>query len=309
MKDTILVLGAAGRLGHAAAEAFREAGWQVRGLVRRGRKGFAPHGIDVVEAYSRDEAIEAGRGCSVVLNALSPPLTEWRRHALPLAYSAIAVAEDNGATLLFPGNVWNFGRDMPAVIGESTPPNPCSRKGRMRVDIEQRIAEACDRGMKAVVLRSGDFFGAGRGSWFDLVVVKELERGRITYPGPPDVEHAWAYLPDYADTLVRLAERRADFARMEAFGFAGHTLTGRQLVAEIEAATGGTFNVRQMSWWMLKTFGQVLAMGRELAELEFLWTTPHRISGDRLADAIGDVPHTPLRRAVASSLRELGHIR
>ena len=77
---------------------------------------------------------------------------------------------------------------------------PTMRKGRMRVEIEQRIREACDRGMRAIVLRAGDFFGCGRGSWFDLVVVKELEKNRLTYPGPDDVVHPWAYVPDLAET-------------------------------------------------------------------------------------------------------------
>ena len=34
MSGRILILGAAGRLGHAAAEAFRDAGWKVASLVR-----------------------------------------------------------------------------------------------------------------------------------------------------------------------------------------------------------------------------------------------------------------------------------
>ena len=97
---------------------------------------------------------------------------------------AIAAAEGNGATLLFPGSVWNYGRGMPPVLDESTPMQPTTRKGSMRVEIEQRIREACDRGMRAIVLRAGDFFGGGRGSWFDLVIAKEIERSRLTYPGP-----------------------------------------------------------------------------------------------------------------------------
>ena len=58
-----------------------------------------------------------------------------------------------------------------------------------------------------------------------------------------------------------------------------------------------------MSWWLLKTFGQLLALGRELSELEYLWRVPHRISGDKLKAAIGDIPHTPLPQAIAASLR------
>jgi hypothetical protein len=119
--------------------------------------------------------------------------------------------------------------------------------------------------------------------------------------------HAWAYLPDFAATLVQLAERRADFTPHEAFGYAGHAVTGQQFIAAIEAVTKATFNVRIMSWWMLKTFGQMLAMGRELSELEYLWRVPHQISGDKLRAAIGEVPNTALAAAVAASLRDLGY--
>ena len=305
MSGRILVLGAAGRLGYTAAETFLQAGWQVRGLVRPNRATAVPPGVEAIEAVTRDEAVAAGRGCDVVLNAFNPAITEWQRNAMSLAYGAVAVAEGNGATLLFPGNVWNFGRDIPPVIEESTPMNPSAYKGRLRVDMERYIKEACDRGMRAIILRAGDFFGAGRGSWFDLVVTPEIKLRRLTYPGPLDVMHAWAYLPDFAQAMVRIAERRASFGPFEAFGFGGHTVTGNQLIAAIEAAMNTKYNVKRMRWWMIKSFGLLLRVGRELAELEYLWRLPHRISGDKLRATIGQEPHTPLPEAVAATLRNL----
>ena len=131
--------------------------------------------------------------------------------------------------MLFPGSVWNYGRGMPPVLDESTPMQPTTRKGAMRVEIEQRIQEACDRGMRAIILRAGDFFGGGSGSWFDLVIAKDIGRSRLTYPGPLNVEHAWAYLPDFAATLVRLAEQRASFGACETFGFPGDAVTGERI--------------------------------------------------------------------------------
>ena len=307
MSGQILVLGAAGRLGYTAAGAFRDAGWTVKGLVRPGRASAVPPKVEPVEAMTRDESVAAARGCDVVLNALNPAITEWGKNAMSLAYGAIAAAEGNGATLLFPGSVWNYGRAMPAVLDENTPMQPTTRKGKMRVEIEQRVREACDRGMRAIILRAGDYFGAGRGSWFDLVIVKDIARQRLTYPGPLEVVHAWAYLPDFAATLVRLAERRASFGHFETFGFPGHAMTGSQLIAAIESVTNGKFNVRPMSWWLLKSIGQLTALGRELAELEYLWRVPHRVSGEKLKAAIGDNPHTPLPNAIAAALRDLGY--
>jgi hypothetical protein len=107
--------------------------------------------------------------------------------------------------------------------------------------------------------------------------------------------------------MVEIARRRAEFEHFESFGFAGHAITGSELIGAIEAVTGGRFNVRPMGWWMIKTFGQLFAMGREISELEYLWRVPHRISGDKLQAAIGGVPHTPLNEAVTAALHARGH--
>jgi hypothetical protein len=50
----------------------------------------------------------------------------------------------------------------------------------------------------------------------------------------------------------------------------------------------------------------VVPVFRELSESEYLWSTPHAIDGARLAGVIGDIPHTPLDRAIAAALAALG---
>jgi nucleoside-diphosphate-sugar epimerase len=90
MSARVLVLGAAGRLGHAAAEAFRDAGWSVASLVRPGNASRAPADTEIVEIHALDHAAVAktAGGADVILHALNPPYTDWSRLALPLAYSA-----------------------------------------------------------------------------------------------------------------------------------------------------------------------------------------------------------------------------
>ena len=63
MSGRILVMGAAGRFGYAAAEAFRNAGWEVTSLVRPGARARAPRGTQVVETTERPPTVEAARGC------------------------------------------------------------------------------------------------------------------------------------------------------------------------------------------------------------------------------------------------------
>jgi nucleoside-diphosphate-sugar epimerase len=309
MSGNILVLGAAGRLGYAAAEAFRMAGWAVTSLVRPGTAHRAQRGTRVVETIDRLEAIAAARGADVVLHALNPPFKTWRRMALAHAYSAIEVAETAGATLMFPGNLYNYGSGMPGVIDETTPMQATTRKGDIRVEIEQRMQEASDRGLRTIILRAGDFFGGGRGAWFDLVIARQLARNEVTYPGPLDVVHEWAYVPDLAGAMVRLAEKRERLGAFETFGFPGHAITGRKLIDAIAKGIGRDsrdLRVRQMQWWMIKALSPFFALPRELSELDYLWKVPHRIAGDKLKTIIGEIPHTPLETAVKRALRELG---
>jgi nucleoside-diphosphate-sugar epimerase len=304
----ILALGAAGRFGYAAADAFRAAGWEVTSLVRPGAAHRAPPGTKVIETTERPDAVAAARGMDIVLHALNPRLPDWQRFALPHAYAAIEAAETAGATLMFPGNLYNYGADMPRVLDETTPLRPTSRKGRLRVQIEERMREASERGMRTIILRAGDFYGSGYGSWFDLTLTRELGRGIVRYPGPLDAVHEWAYLPDLATAAVRLAEERDRLDAFENFGFPGHAVTGREFSAAIAKALRRNFRLKQMSWWVVRALSPFVPLLRELADVAYLWSVPHRIAGDKLRAAI-DVPHTPFDIAVARALRELGVVR
>jgi nucleoside-diphosphate-sugar epimerase len=304
----ILVLGAAGQLGRAAAQAFHAAGWSVASLVRGGARSAIAPGTELIEVDARDtaEVIEAARGADVVLNALNVPFTQWATAAMPLAETAIAAARESGATLVFPGNLYVYGAGIPAIVDEATPADPTSRKGEIRAAIEARLRAEAAEGTRVIILRSGDFFGAGAGSFFDRLVVRDIASGGLTYPGPLDVVHEWAYLPDLTEVLRRLADARAALPPFAQFGFPGHAVTGREMVGAITRACGRGFKVSSMPWTMLRLLGTVVPVFRELSEMAYLWSTPHAIDGTRLAAVIGDIPFTPLDRAVASALLELG---
>jgi nucleoside-diphosphate-sugar epimerase len=309
MTGRIIILGGAGQLGRAAAQAFKAAGWQVASLVRGSSAAGAAAGTEIIEVDARDaeSVIAAAAGADVVLHALNVPFGEWERLAVPFAGTAIAAARDNGATLVFPGNLYNYGAGMPARLDEAAPIRPTSRKGAIRVAVEARLHEAAEAGVRTIILRAGDYFGSdGRGSWFDRVIVREIGAGRLTWPGPLDCVHEWAYLPDYAQALVRLVDARDRLAPFASFGFAGHAVTGREFAAAVARACRRDFKIGFMPWWLLKLMGLAVPVFRELGEISYLWSVPHGIDGAALKAIIGEIPHTPLDQAAAASLAALG---
>ena len=321
MKSTILILGARGRFGLAAARAFANAGWRVLGQLRPGAPAPADAGIEWLAMDLRAGAAlaQAARGSDVVLHAVNPPYPKWEQQAMPALEQAIALAVELRARLMLPGNVYNFGSGMPAVLREDTPQHADTRKGRIRVAMEQRLLQASrDEHLNSIVVRAGDFFGNGRGSWFDLALAKGLAHGKLTYPGAGEVATAWAYLPDLAIAFERVASRAlvdpAGFEPFEVLHFKGYSLRASDWMAALAPLARGqggrtgpaALQRAAMPWWLIRSLAWAVPMFRELAEMQYLWQTPHALANDKLTALIGAEPHTPLALAARAALVDLG---
>ncbi len=60
------------------------------------------------------------------------------------------------------------------------------------MELEDELQRRCVEGrLSATIIHAGDYFGGGTGSWLDLVIAKSLRDGKLIYPGPTDMLHAW----------------------------------------------------------------------------------------------------------------------
>ena len=311
---TVLILGANGRFGQAATSAFAQAGWRVLAQVRRPSVAALPAGATALAVPLADtKALCAqARTVDAVVHAVNPVYTRWDAEALPALQHGMAAAQELNALFMLPGNVYNYGAGMPALLKEDTPQHPSNAKGRLRVAMEETLQTHAARGLRSVVIRAGDFYGCGSGSWFDLVIVKSIASGKLVYPGPLDVPHAWAYLPDLAQAFAAVAARPPALA-FDTLHFAGHTLTGQQFLAAVQAAADALglrpargWRTGGMPWGLIRAAGLVHPLSRELARMSYLWRVPHALSGEALQQATGPLRGTPVQQALRASLLELG---
>lgn len=312
-RPTVLILGANGRLGAAAASAFADAGWRVLAQVRRAPVAAETRVKQLAVPLADTAALAAAAaGACTVVHAINPPYTRWAAEVLPLGRLGMDVAQRLGADFLLPGNVYGFGSRMPGRLAQDTPEAPDTRKGRIRVALEGEMRGRAAQGLRCGVIRAGDFFGGGPGSWLDMAIAKSATAGTLVYPAPLDRPHAWAYLPDLAQAFVAVAARGLP-PGLTHLPFEGYTLTGRELLAAIEAAAPAAglaapargWTHRTMPWALLRLGGLVVPMWRELAEMRYLWTCPHALDGAALQRFAGPLPATPLAQALATSLRAL----
>ncbi len=314
---TVLVLGATGGIGGEAALQLRNAGWAVRALKRAAPKAMEDRdGITWLrgDAMNQEDVMRAADGCSVIVHAVNPPgYRDWQKLVLPMIDNTIATATARRATIMLPGTVYNFGPDAFPILHEDSPQHPVTRKGAIRVQLEQRLEAASLRGARVIIVRAGDFFGPKAGnSWFTQGLVKP---GRpvtsIANPNRAGVGHQWGYLPDVARTMVELLARRELLKPFERFHMAGHwDPTGLLMVQSIRRVvarhTGKEPPISGTPWWALRVAAPVVPMLRELLEMRYLWDQPVQMANGRLLEVMGHEPHTPLDEAVEASLLGMG---
>ncbi|TAA11130.1 NAD-dependent epimerase/dehydratase family protein [Pseudoxanthomonas winnipegensis] len=313
-----LVLGASGGIGGEVARQLRDAGWRVRAL-KRGLDTVAEQRDGITwqrgDAMNRDDVLSAARGCRAIVHAVNPPgYRHWAQRVLPMVDNTIAAAIAERATIVLPGTVYNYGPDAFPLIAEDAPQHPTSRKGGIRVEMEDRLHAATTRGARVIVVRAGDFFGPRAGnSWFSQGLVKPGQPvKKILLPGKPGVGHQWAYLPDVARTMVALLGRGETLAPFARFHMAGHwDADGTRMAQAIRTVArrhGQDPAVAAFPWWLTWVLAPFVPTLRELREMRYLWNAPVRLDGRHLAVVLGEEPHTPLEDAVEATLAGMGCI-
>lgn len=303
MTKTALVLGATGGVGHEVAQALLRRGWHVKALARR---PMAPGGAIewiVGDAMRAEDVARAAEGATVIFHGVNPPgYRNWRGLAIPMLANSIAAARASGARLLYPGNVYVYAPEAGPVLAEDAPRTPRTRKGRIRVEMEDMLASA--EGLRYAVVRAGDFFGPqAPSSWVTAVLMNKGAPSRILTPERPGIRHAWAYLPDLGETFAQLADRDAELGPAEIFQFGGHVLEGRGMAEAVRRAAGGTLPIRAFPWALAYGAAPFNTTMRELIEMRYLWRTEIVLDNARLVRVLGAEPHTELDEAVRASWR------
>lgn len=308
-----LVLGATGGIGSAVASRLAEAGWVIRALNRnpeKARQTEPAYEWRQGDALSAADVVSAAEGTELIVHAVNPPgYRNWGELVLPMLESTIAAARATGATILLPGTVYNFGPDAFPVLREDSPQNPLTSKGSIRAEMERRLKQATADGIPVIIVRAGDFFGPGAANnWFSQGMVQAGKPVKsVFYPGKAGTGHQWAYLPDVAETMVRLVERRDELPTFAVYHMDGvWDADGSTMIGAIGRVVGKRPRVWSFPWWAMPLLAPFVTLFRELKEMRYLWSEPLRMDNAKLVATLGAEPRTPLDIAVKRTLESMG---
>ena len=309
---TALVIGANGGIGKETCLALQRHGWQVRALVRQPAAEGNRDGITWIkgDAMQQADVLAASEGADVIVHAVNPPgYRDWETLVLPMVDNTIAAAKANHARIVLPGTVYNFGPDAFPLLQEDAPQHPQTRKGEIRVEMERRLAAATAAGARVLILRCGDFFGPHAGNtWFSQGLMKAGSPLKtLHYPGDYGIGHAWAYLPDVAETIARLLAREDELAACERFHFGGYWLDGHGMLDALRRATNHPRLVAgHFAWWLTAALAPFMETLREVRKMRYLWQSPVQLDDRKLVAFLGGKPYTPLEQALRTTLTATG---
>jgi hypothetical protein len=92
------------------------------------------------------------------------------------------------------------------------------------------------------------------------------------------------------------------------FHFRGHYLARNAAFGEaMRRVTGNPkLPVRAFPWIVVRLAAPFNETFRELLEMRYLWRRPIGLDNGKLVGFLGEEPHTPLDRALAASLADMG---
>ena len=278
------ILGAGGVIAHSLQQQLLAQNIPLR-LVRR-QAGPAP-----AEAESRSADLlnpqavaDAVAGSEVVY--LTPGLTYnarlWDEQWPVVMQNTIAACEKTGAKLVFFDNVYAYGL-VDGPMTETTPYNPCSKKGEVRAQIARMLHDRMGRGLDAMIVRAADFYGPhNKTSFAHIMVFERLAAGKGAQLLVTDqVPHVFSYTPDAGAATALLGNTPSAYNQVWHLPAPQNAITGQELVEIAAAALGVKPKYQVVGKGMLKMLGWFIPVLRENQEMLYQFEKPYLFNSEK----------------------------
>jgi len=294
-----VVLGG-GQIGERLAQLLASDGHPVRVVQRSANATQTPNiqrvQADVVDAAARTAAVQ---GASVIYDCMNPLYVQWPKRLLLLGAAGVEAARTAQAKLVALDCLYMYGIPN-GPMREDSPRNPCSKKGELRVKLEQLRMQAQQRGdVQVAIARASDYFGTRLTSalfverfWQRLFAGQALE-----CPGNPDMPHSYSYADDVARGLATLGTHEQAMGQIWHLPTSSH-VSSRELLQRVVAEAGSRSTIRAVPKWLFQGAGMFSPMIREMAEMVYQWQVPYVLDDSKFRTTFQQEP-TPLDQAIS----------
>lgn len=297
----ILITGMTGGLGTNVVREAMLRGVGVRALVRNPDGVKAGHGVELMQGDALDAVrlTQALEGREALFHLVNVPFgAAWVQDTARLLEAAITACRNTGARLVFPGNVWIYGRGIAGdAVPETRAPSPCSNLGRARLAKEERLRNS---GIRYAIVRLPEFYGPHVQTLTGPPLKKIVQGHTGRWFGRPDLAVEFVFMPDAARVLLDIG-LSADVDG-ETFHLPGVAPTTPSAFFSQAVQLAGTGAFSAFPTWTVRAAGLVLPMARTFSDILHLWEDPVLLDGAKLHRRLPDFRSTSYRDGLTATI-------
>jgi len=281
----VLVVGASGSMGYAMVQELVSRGtFEVVAFARTKSKLERLFGnqssVTIVagDAFNKEEITAAAQGADIIIHALNVPYSEWEEKLPIFMNHILSVVKKVNAQLVVVDNIYAYGKSSGEKITEDYPKRPHTKKGKIRLQLENMIKES---GIPFLIAHFPDFYGPhAENTLLHHTLQKVVQNRKTMFVGRPDIPREYIYTPDGAKALVELSLRKHAYGQNWNIPGAG-VITGNEIL-QILRRHGYTKGMTTITKRMIQLAGLFDKEMREYAEMYYLNEQPVILSGEKL---------------------------
>jgi len=308
MKSEILILGSTGSIGYAFADNLISKKIPFTVLVRDTAKAsnlFKGNVlVEIIQGDVQDLALlkSISKDKNVIFHGINYPYNKWFGNMDTATEKVIEAASQNGAMIIFPGNVYNYG-NLP-LIHEDSPQNPCTRKGTLRVELEKMLYDAAYAGKcKVLNVRLPDFWGPNvLNDGIKPIFMNALNKKALPWSSKADIPHQMVFTKDAAEMMVRLMQKGV-VKPYENYNYGGYihpTLKG--FLNQISRLANAPEKIQVYPKWLFSVLGIFMPVMKEVKEMLYLFENSVILDDNKVRKLFPDFKETPLNEAITETL-------
>lgn len=308
MTSKHLVLGSTGSIGFAYANELLKNNIPFTVLVRNKEKAEKLFGknplieIIVGDATDRNKLKEISKEKEIIFHGINYPYHLWEKNMELVTGNVIEAAGVNQATIIFPGNIYEFGNI--SEISDDTVPNPVTKKGKIRLKLHDLLQAAAESNICHVIfLRLPDFFGPNVTNGLVMPIFGNASKKKaMSYLINAGILHQFVYTPDAARLMFQLSLKK-NIPAFTQYNYASFVVPSfNDFAKEIAAIGGGPSKVKVMPKWLIIALALFIPVLKELKENFYLFENNVMLNDEKVRKLMPEFHDTEMKVMIKETL-------
>jgi nucleoside-diphosphate-sugar epimerase len=303
------ILGAGGPVGKSLATALANLNKQVRLVSRQPLVTNNGQYWLKADLSVEQDVIDALEGTEVAYLTIGLPYSTkiWREYWPRVMKNVTTACLHHGVRLVFFDNIYAVSPNHLNPITESSPLQPCSKKGEIRAEVIRILMEAVEKkGLMGLIARSADFLTLeeNKGIIRPLLYDRMLKHQRAQWICNAHVIHNFSYLPDLGKGTALLGTTPDVMQQVWNLPTDPTPMTGVDWIRMMAEEMPTSEKYTTISAGMIKFLGVFIPNMRELVEMLYQYDRDYFFDSSKFNRYFNYIPASP-REAIQEMLIEI----